>query len=128
MIRYRHALRAQECQLVPIATLENDLVILDVKEPASPQPERIPPFENRPVTVFENVFNDAYHLRIGEPVGEHLPDRVSAIDGRLGYLVVHRMLGVEGYECVDIRSVEGIHPLFDKIFWFHGKHIILQKL
>lgn len=128
MIRYRHSLCAQERQLVPIATLKNNPVILDVKEPASPQSKRIPPFENCPVTVFKNILDDAYHFRSGEPVGEHLPDRVSAFDGRLGYLVVQRMLAVERCKGVDIRPVEGIHPLYDEVFWFHGERIIPQVL
>src|SRR5215475_12883143 len=49
----RQTVEPEERQLVPIASLERDLAVDNVKEAAASQSIRIAPFEDRPFAVFE---------------------------------------------------------------------------
>ena len=113
----------QESQLVPVTSLKSDLAANDVKEAAAPQAQRVPPFENSPLTVFENVLHDADHVGRGELGHEHLPDGRPAMDRSLRHLVVHGIVGVESSQCIDIGPVEGLYPRVNELAWLH----VLQR-
>ena len=81
-------MEAQKRQLVPIATLEGDPSIDHVKEATPPHSERITPLKDRPFPFFEDVLDDANHLRSNKAGGEHLANRGTAFDRSLSNLMV----------------------------------------
>jgi hypothetical protein len=85
------AMLLQECELVPISALENDLPVLYVEEPAAPQANGIFPLENRPLTILEYVLDDTDHFCSFEPLLEHCADLFPPFDRVLRDLVIHRI-------------------------------------
>lgn len=69
---------AFETQLVPVAALKNDLVILNMKEAAAAQARGVLPFKDRPCAVLEQIFDLAVHLGLGEFRREHVADGAAA--------------------------------------------------
>lgn len=110
---------AKEGELVPVAPLKLDEGVADVKEAAASEAERIPPLENRPLTLFEEILDDAHHRCPGEFTLEHLPNRGPALDGLFGYLVIDGRVGVEGSERFGIAAVERLDPLQDDFLRSH---------
>jgi hypothetical protein len=106
---------AQKRQFVPIATLEGDPSIDHVKEATAPQSERVTPLKDRPFPFFENVLDDANHLRRSKAGSEHLANSGTAFDRSLSNLVVHRVIGVETRECVYVGSIESLNPGVNKL-------------
>ena len=58
-------------QLIPIATLENNLILLNLEKSAASQIKRIAPFQNRPLAVLKDVFDDADHFGGGKLCFKH---------------------------------------------------------
>ena len=81
-------MQLEEGQLVPIAALECDLAAEHVEKPASPEAQRVAPFEDRPFAVLEKIFDDADHFGCGEFPDEHGSDGVASFDRVLGHLVI----------------------------------------
>src|SRR5215472_6291920 len=81
--RQGEVVKLEERQLVPVAALEHNFPINNVKEPASAQAERIAPFENAPFAIFKDVFRNAHHFGGPEGVLEHCSNSVSSCDGQL---------------------------------------------
>ena len=88
--RERQTVHAQERQLVPLAGLELDERAPHAEEAASAQSEGVPPLEDRPLAVLEQVLDDADHSCAREFSREHGPNGGLALDRRLGHLVIHR--------------------------------------
>ena len=109
----------QECELVPIPTLKDDLFVLDPKEPAAPQTERVSPLENSPLTVLENVLDDAEHLCSSELRFKHLADCLAAHNRFLRYLMVHSVRGIKARKGSGICFVEGLDPRSNDFTRFH---------
>lgn len=111
---HRHPMHPQEAELVPVAALEHDAPIPHMEEAAAAQPQGIPPFEDGPITVLEQVLGNAGHLGGGEAVDEHLPYRFAPGHRLLRDLVVDRVIGIEPCQRVDVAPVEGVDPGFDE--------------
>jgi hypothetical protein len=114
------ALRPQERQFVPVASLKDDLSPYDMEEAAASQTQWITPLENGPFSVFKDVLNHTNHLRRGEPRLEHLSDGGSTMDRRLGNLVVDGVFCVEASQCFWVGSIEGFDPGVDAFAWLHA--------
>src|SRR4030095_469889 len=99
--------------------MKSNLVVTDVKEAAASKTDWIARFQERPLTIFEDVFDHAHHLGAGKPRGKHLTDGISAFDGLFGNLVVDRVLSVEGGARFDIRPIESAHPCGHDVFGTH---------
>src|SRR5262245_8919142 len=96
----------QERQLVPISALERDLVGLNLKEAATTQAEGVAPFENRPIAVFEKIF-DAAHHRGGRKLSfEHRADGFTAVHRIVRDLMVDRVVRVQRRDSIGIAAVE----------------------
>src|SRR5690606_3359142 len=108
----REPVQAEERELVPVPPLEHDLPVYDVEEPAAAEAERVPPLEDRPRPVLEQVLDEARHVGRRELALERGPDGLPALDGLLGHLVVHGAGRVEGGEALDVAVVEGGDPRF----------------
>ena len=119
LARQRQTVEAQKCQLVPIATLEGDPSINHVKEATPPQSERVTPLENRPFAFFEDVLDDANHLRRSKAGSEHLANGGTALDRSLSNLMVHGVISVETRECVYVGSIESLNPGVNKLARVH---------
>ena len=48
----------QERELVPISSLEYDLIVLHMEKTASAKSERIFPFQYGPLSVFEDIYHE----------------------------------------------------------------------
>ena len=53
---------SEERKLVPVPALKDDLAACDAKKTATAKAKRVAPFEDRPLAVFKQVFNDANHF------------------------------------------------------------------
>ena len=98
--------RLQERKAIPIPSLKGDLVLFDPKEAASAQPERVSPFEDRPLSILENVLDDTDHFRFGKLTREHLADRRPARDRLPDDLMIDRIPGVKGRYFIRIAPVK----------------------
>src|SRR5690606_32997415 len=110
----REPVQAEERELVPVPPLEHDLPVYDVEEPAAAEAERVPPLEDRPRPVLEQVLDEARHVGRRELALERGPDGLPALDGLLGHLVVHGAGRVEGgdprfYDVPRTRAAGGHH-------------------
>lgn len=94
----------------------HDLTVDEVKEPAAPQPQRVTPFQDRPLAVFEEVLDETHHAGPGESLGEHPADRLASLDRMLGHLVIDRGVIIAIGERVDVLPVERVHPGIHKFF------------
>ena len=114
-------MEAQKRQFVPIATLEGDPSIDHVKEATPPQSERVTPLKDRPFPFFEDVLDDAHHLRRSKAGSEHLANSGTAFDWSVSSnLMVHRVIGVETRECVHVGSIESLNPGVNKLARMHA--------
>jgi hypothetical protein len=92
-----------------------------MEEAAAAQTKRISPFQDRPLAVLKDVLHDAYHLRSGEFVGEHLANSRAADDGSFSHLVVRSILAVQRGESCHIGSVESVDPGVYELPWLHER-------
>ena len=115
----RQALLPKKRQLVPVAALELDLVILDVEEPASSQAKWVTPFKDGPVSVLKEVVDDADHVCGCKAMDEHIANVLSALDWRLGNLVVDGIGRIHFCETDRVLSIEGCNPGMNKFAWCH---------
>ena len=111
----------QEGEFVPVAPLEHDAAVKDVEEAAAPEPEGVPPLQDRPGAILEEVLDDAHHLGGPEAVGEHLPQGRPAGHRILRDLMVDGIFGVQGGQGLGIRAVEGLDPGQDHFFGGHRR-------
>jgi len=103
--------QTEEREFIPIAALEDDLVVEDVKEAATAQAFGIAPFKNRPFAVGEQVFRDAKSF---------LPSRSPfqtwrefRRDRRLSDLVIRRAGSVQRGQAFNVSGIESLNPQFD---------------
>jgi hypothetical protein len=108
--RKRQALGAQEAELVPVASLEDDLSVDDVEEPAATQAEGVAPFENGPLAVLEQVFHHADHLGLLEAGREHPAKGLAALHGLFGDLMVDGVFAVHRDQGIDVGPIERVDP------------------
>jgi hypothetical protein len=106
-----NALKPEKRQLVEIAALENDLAVLHVEEAAATQPGGIPPFQDRPLAILEDVLGNARHFRTAKLRAKHVPDGLAAKQGLHDYLMIRRIHGVERGKTLHIRFIEAGDPL-----------------
>src|SRR5579871_2021886 len=114
-IGLRQAVELEERQLVPIAPLKCDLPINDMEEPASAQSLRVPPFQDGPLAVFEEIFPDANHLGHLEAGLEHRANRLAAMDRTFSHLMVGRVRAIKRCERINIGAIECIDPGGDNL-------------
>src|SRR5688572_26609303 len=76
----------EERQLVPVTSLKDDLAIDDVEEAAPAQPERILPFQDGPLAVFEEVLHDTHHRGGRESLLKHRADGVPSMNRSFRHL------------------------------------------
>ncbi len=102
-------------------TVAVDLAFDNMEEAASAEAERVFPFKNGPLSVFKDVLDDAHHGGRSKAGSEHLSNRALALNGHLGHLVIHRMLGVERRQTIRIGAIERFNPELNKFAWSHGR-------
>jgi hypothetical protein len=117
-----------ERQLVPVASLKDDLSIDDMKKAATPQTERVAPFENHPFSIFEEVLNNANHFCPGEAFSKHLAYGFAYFDRVFCYLVVARPVAVEVDKSIYIRSIKCVYPSPHQFFRPHSHDVFAQSL
>ena len=111
---------AEERKLIPVASLKLDLPVYNVEEPAAAKAKRIAPLQNSPLTLFEDVFDQADHIRRGEPRGKHLFDCFSSDNREFSDLMIDSLFRVEASKSIDICTVECLNPGLNKSAWLHG--------
>lgn len=109
----------EKAEFVPIASLEFDFAFNNLKEAATPESERIFPFQYGPIAIFENVFYHAHHIGQGEFIYKHLVNGRFAHNGLVVYLVVNGVFMVEISQCLGIGTVKGLYPVLDNLFGSH---------
>lgn len=87
----------------------------DLEEPAAPEPQGIPPLQDGPLPVLEEVFHNGRHVGGGELRREHLPDGRPSHNGLVGHLVVDGLLMVQLREGLRVMAVEGVYPQGDHL-------------
>jgi hypothetical protein len=112
-------MKAEKGELIPIASLKDDAPIDHAEEPTTTEPQRIAPFQDRPLAVFEEILNDASHRGLLELLREHLPDVLPPNDFVSGDLVVHGIVGVELGQRRNVCAVKRLNPAFDNLPWSH---------
>ena len=110
---------AEERELVPVASLEPDFSVYHVEEAAPAKAQRIAPFQDGPLPFFEDVFNDANHIRRSEPGDKHGPDRVPPHNRGFSDLMVDGLFRIETGQRIDICTVECFDPGLNEMAWLH---------
>jgi len=118
--------KALEGELVPIATLDDDLTLDHTEKAATAETQRIGPFQNRPLAVFEDVLDNASHRGLFELSHEHGPDVITTDDMIGGDLMIDGVVGVEFGQPSDICTVECLNPAFYDLSWPHNCFRIAQ--
>src|SRR5262245_21750699 len=90
-----------------------------MKEPTATQPQRVKPFENRPLAILKWFFNDAVHVGRREAGSEHFAYLFAASHWRIRDLMVCGILGVHGRKRVRISAVERFYPTLNEFFRAH---------
>ncbi len=93
--RHRKSSEPKKSELVPVAPLEDDLIVDDVEESAAPEPERVAPFQNGPFAILENLLDDASHVGRSEFCLKHRADILAADNGLLRNLVIGRIVSIQ---------------------------------
>src|SRR5262245_19133381 len=106
--RKRQIIQAKKRQLVPVASLELNERVPDMKKTTAAKAPRVSPLEDRPFAVLEEILDDAHHVRSRELAREHRSDVLPALDRLFGHLMADGALGVEGGERVHISSIERV--------------------
>jgi len=88
--------KSEEGQLISIAPLKCDASVNDVEEAASTQSLRVPPLQDGPLAILEEVFGNANHLGRVKALLEHGSNSLTAMDWALGYLMVNRVRLIKG--------------------------------
>ena len=115
---------AKEGQLVPIPALKNDFIVGDMKEAATPKSERVAPFKDGPLAVFEYVLHEANHFNRLERVGEHSENGFTTDNRQVSHLMVDGLVGIERSDGNGVRSIEGLDPSSDDFFGCHGSTLL----
>jgi len=68
------------------------------------------PFENRPVTILEKIFDLTDHLSGRELLPEHGVDCRAPSNGFVCDLMINRVLGVQAGDFIGIASIESLYP------------------
>ena len=109
------ALQPKEGKLVEVATLEDDPVVEDLEEAAATQAIGVAPFKDGPVSILEDVLDQARHRGPAEFDLEHLPDGRTTTQWLHHDLVVDRIIRIERREPIDIGIIEASNPLLDEL-------------
>jgi hypothetical protein len=75
--------------------LEHDLTVDNVEESAAAHTKRIAPFEDSPLTIFEDVFWNADHISQRERILKHAPDRFAPGHRLFWHLIVRGVLSLK---------------------------------
>jgi hypothetical protein len=121
-------MQLKERQLVPVASLKDDLSADDMKKPATSQTKRVAPFENRPFAVFEEVLNDANHFCRAEALTKHPAYGFASFNRAFCYLVVDRLIAVEIRESIDVCSIKSFYPSPHQFFRPNSHNAFVQSL
>jgi hypothetical protein len=108
--RQRQTVQTQERQLVPVPSLEHDLIILNMEKAASSQAERVPPLKYGPLPIFEQVLHDTRHLGCGEFFGKLGSNRISSSNRRTRSLMVHSSLAVVARKQISVSLIKRLDP------------------
>jgi hypothetical protein len=120
LVRNGNTLSAKKRQLIKVAALKNDLIVPHVKKTAPSHANGIAPFKHCPLTVLEQIFNDASHFGAAEFDLEHMTD-LGATAQRVGdNLVVDGIGRVEVQQTLDAAAVEQFHPFCHELLRSHG--------
>src|SRR5262245_11215912 len=116
-------MQPQERQLVPVASLELDKRIPHMEETAPTKSKGVPPLQNRPLAILEQILDEAHHLRSRELACKHLATGCPTFDRRLCHLMVNRRLTVETGQRFYVGPVEGFDPRLDDLFGAHDRSL-----
>src|SRR5579862_1280433 len=98
-----------------------------MKEAASPETLRVAPLEDRPLSILEEVLDDANHFRSREASRKHLADRIAALDGIFRNLMVDGIGGVECGQSFDVGAIKGVYPSSHDVSRAHSLVTFLQR-
>ena len=102
-------------ELVEVATLKDDLVVADMEEATSAQAIGVAPFKDGPVSILEDVLDQAGHRGSAEFDLEHLPDCRAAMQRLHHHLVVDCIARIERRKPVNVGFVKAANPLLDEL-------------
>ncbi len=88
-------MESKERKLIKIASLNNDLIALDLKKAAPAQPIGVTPFKYRPLSVLEDLFYYACHLCPAELDLKHAANLTATPQWVCHYLVVDGIGSIE---------------------------------
>lgn len=100
----------QEGELIPISPLKCSFSANNLEEPASEQAQRVPPLQDRPLSVFKYVLNNTDHLGCGGFFCEHISDSGAAGDRGVGNLMIDCIVVVQADNGIHISAVKGVCP------------------
>ena len=125
-VGYRDTLDFEEVELVKIAALEDNLVVLDVEKSAAAKTEGVAPFQDGPIARFVQGFFVAHHFRASKFDLEHLADGGAPDQGFCHHLVIGGVFRIKGHEAFDVGGVEEFDPVFYELGRSHGMRAFLS--
>ena len=106
----------QEREFVPISPLKYNFPFHYMEKAASAKPKRIFPFQNGPLAIFEDVFNDRGHFN-SKFIPEHFIYGLLAHDRFIADLMIHSVIGIQRRNRLSISVVKCVHPPAYHFFW-----------
>ena len=91
--------------------MKNNFAINYVKKTAPSQTQRVFPFNNDPLAIFKNVFNNASHISLSKLKLEHSLYIRFTNNRLIRNLMIDSIIGIQVRDFQGIRIVKSLYPL-----------------